>query len=102
MVLDASLLNTQHYKVRVKGKVEQSGEGESLSSTEVHLNVVDIEKEPSGRSRLQSLNLLIWLSDGTLIETSTSDQSDSGINSKEGLLHTSQISRTWFSPSDSA
>ena len=24
MVLDASLLNTQHYKVRVKGKVEQS------------------------------------------------------------------------------
>ena len=26
MVLDASLLNTQHYKVRVKGKVEQSRE----------------------------------------------------------------------------
>ena len=24
MVLDATLLNTQHYKVRVKGKVEQS------------------------------------------------------------------------------
>ena len=26
MVLDVSLLNTQHYKVRVKGKVEQSRE----------------------------------------------------------------------------
>ena len=26
MVLDASLLNTQHYKVRIKGKVEQSWE----------------------------------------------------------------------------
>ena len=26
MVFDASLLNTQHYKVRIKGKVEQSGE----------------------------------------------------------------------------
>ena len=26
MVLDASLLNTQHYKVRIKGKVEQSKE----------------------------------------------------------------------------
>ena len=26
MVLDASLLNTQHYKVRLKGKVEQSRE----------------------------------------------------------------------------
>ena len=26
MVLDASLLNTQHYKVRIKGKVKQSRE----------------------------------------------------------------------------
>ena len=26
MVLDTSLLNTQHYKVRIKGKVEQSRE----------------------------------------------------------------------------
>ena len=26
MVLDASLLNTQHYMVRIKGKVEQSRE----------------------------------------------------------------------------
>ena len=29
MVLDASLLNTQHYKVRVKGKVKQSWERSS-------------------------------------------------------------------------
>ena len=27
MVLDAALHNTQHYKVRIKGKVEQSREG---------------------------------------------------------------------------
>ena len=33
MVLDASLLNTQHYKVRIKGKVEQSREGVATSST---------------------------------------------------------------------
>ena len=26
MVLDTFLLNTQHYEVRIKGKVEQSGE----------------------------------------------------------------------------
>ena len=26
MVLDATLLNTQHYKVRIKGKMEQSRE----------------------------------------------------------------------------
>ena len=29
MVLDASLLNTQHYKVRIQGKVEQSRERNS-------------------------------------------------------------------------
>ena len=29
MVLDAALLNTSHYKVRIKGKVEQSGERSS-------------------------------------------------------------------------
>ncbi len=29
MVLDASLLNTQHYKVRIKGKVKQSREWSS-------------------------------------------------------------------------
>ena len=30
MVLDAALLNTQHYKVRIKGKVEQSWEWSSV------------------------------------------------------------------------
>ena len=29
MLLDAPLLNTQHYKVRIKGKVEQSRESSS-------------------------------------------------------------------------
>ena len=29
MVLDTSLLNTQHYKVHIKGKVEQSRESSS-------------------------------------------------------------------------
>ena len=29
MVLDANLLNTQHYKARIKGKVEQSKERSS-------------------------------------------------------------------------
>ena len=33
MVLDASLLNTQHYKVRIKGKVKQSREGVAPSPT---------------------------------------------------------------------
>ena len=41
MVLDATLLNTQHYKVWIQGKVEQ-----------LHLGVVAIEKEPSGHPQL--------------------------------------------------
>ena len=36
IVLDATLLNTQHYKVRIKGKVEQSRErGSALPNTSV-------------------------------------------------------------------
>ena len=41
MVLDSFLLNTQHYKVYIKGKVEQSRE---RSSTLPYLSVVAIEK----------------------------------------------------------
>ena len=37
MVLDASLLNTQHYKVRIKGKVEKS---RGRSRAPLHLGVV--------------------------------------------------------------
>ena len=33
MVLDTSLLHTQHYKVRIKGKVEQTREGVALTPT---------------------------------------------------------------------
>ena len=42
MVLDASLLNTQHYKERIKGKVEKSRE--RSSALPQHLSVVAIEK----------------------------------------------------------
>ena len=33
MVLDAALFNTQHYKVSIKGEVEQSREGAAPSPT---------------------------------------------------------------------
>ena len=46
MVLHASLLNTQHYKVRIKGKVEQSREWSS--TLYLHLSVVAIEKGAFG------------------------------------------------------
>ena len=41
MVLDTALLNTQHYKVRVKGKVEQSRE--TSSTHPLYLGVVAIK-----------------------------------------------------------
>ena len=41
MVLDTSLLKTQQYKVRIKGKVEQSRE---RRSSPLHLDLVAIEK----------------------------------------------------------
>ena len=50
MVLDAALLNTQHYKVRIKGKVEQSREWScALPYTSVWKL---LKREPSGNPRL--------------------------------------------------
>ena len=45
MVIDVTLLNTQHYKVRVKSKVEQSTE---RNTAPLHLIVVAIEKGAFG------------------------------------------------------
>ena len=52
------MLNTQQYKVRIKGK---SGaiQGKELRPP-LHLGVVAIEKEPFGCSRLRSPNLLTY------------------------------------------
>ena len=52
MVLDASLLNTQHYKVRIKGKVEQSRERSSAPPTPWCSKLS--KREPSGHPRLWS------------------------------------------------
>ena len=51
MVLDTSLLNTQQYKVRIKGKVEQSRERSRRNW----------KKEPSGHPRLRLPTLLTYL-----------------------------------------
>ena len=45
MVHDVTLINTQHYKVSIKGKVEQSREGVMPS---LHLGVVAFEKGSFG------------------------------------------------------
>ena len=59
MVLDASLLNTQHYKVRIKGKVEQSRERSRALPTRWCSKLS--KREPSGHPRLWSLTLLTLL-----------------------------------------
>ena len=58
MILDTSLLNTQHYKVQIKGKVEQSKD--RTSTLPLHLRAVAIEKGAFG-----SLLGCSWLSSRT-------------------------------------
>ena len=91
MVLDASLLNTQHYKVRIKGKVEQSREGVAPSPTHccssyrkgslrvtldygrqlyLFANIYMILSIPF--KYWSSLNRSIWPINGSLIGTTTS------------------------------
>ena len=60
MVLDAGLLNTQHYKVRIKGKVEQSRE---WSSALLYISVWQLlKKKPLGHPQLKSPTLLFYIS----------------------------------------
>ena len=58
MVLDASLLYTQHYMVRIKGIVEQSRE---RSNAPLHLGVVAIEKGAFGSSSTMVTNFYIYI-----------------------------------------
>ena len=69
MALDTSLLSTQYYKVRIKGKVEQSREWSSTPHTHTHihahLGVVAIEKgafgSPSTKGDNFTLVTYMWL-----------------------------------------
>ena len=58
IVLDATLLSTRHYKVRIKGKVEQSREWSS--ALPYNLGVVAIEKGAFGSplSKVTNFTLL--------------------------------------------
>ena len=55
MVLDAALFDTQHYKMRIKDKVEQSRE---RSSAPLQFDVVAIEKGAFGSQTMTDANLL--------------------------------------------
>ena len=59
MVLDTTLLNTQHYKVRFKGKVEQSWEWSSAPP--LHLGVVAIEKGAFGSPSTMVANFTFFI-----------------------------------------
>ena len=65
LVLGTFLLNTQHYNVRIKGKVEHSSERscrqlylqENEKHPPLHFGVVEIEKEASGSPSTTIANL---------------------------------------------
>ena len=59
MVLDTSLLNTQQYKVRIKGEVEQSRE--RSSALPYNLVVVAIEKGAFGSPSTTVANFTFYL-----------------------------------------
>ena len=74
MVLDATLLNTQHYKVRIKGKVEKSRE--RSSALPIHLGVIAIEKGGFGSpsTRVTNFNFTLFFdSQGILSSAEKSD-----------------------------
>ena len=56
MELDTALLNTQHYKVCIKGKVKQPRERSSAYPTPLCSSYC--KKEPSGRPQLRLPTLL--------------------------------------------
>ena len=60
MVLDTSLLNTQQYKVRIEGKIEQSRE--RSSALPYTLVSYLLKREPSGHPRLKGDNFTYKLS----------------------------------------
>ena len=67
MVLDADLLNTQHYKVRIKSKVEQSREWSSAFP--LNVSVVAIKKGAFG-----SLSIKVANSTGNRLNLSFNEQ----------------------------
>ena len=79
MVLDATSLNTQQYKVRIKGKVEQSWE---RSSAPLHLGEVDIEKGAFGSPSTTVANFT-YLLISTLLDLSS--------NPGQGCLHLMRV-----------
>ena len=66
MVHDASMLNTQHYKVRIKGKGEQSRE---RISTLIYPGVVAIEKGAfwSSSTPVANFTAINWIISGKLL-----------------------------------
>ena len=113
MVLDASLLNTQHYKVWIKSKVEQSREKNSaLPCTLLHILLL----HPVVKAWLQSFLFHILpphpvvfvgfffflLASWIWIILKQTNLTPTGLesNGNERVLPTLQISRTGASPSD--
>ena len=98
IVLDISLLNTQHEKVRVKRKVEQSREKEVVPSPKSRCSSywkvsVRVALDYSRYSYLIILNRSIWPKDRTPTGIPTLSQSGSRSNGNKRVLNNSKSTR---------
>ena len=94
MVLDASLLNGQHYKVRIKGKEEKSRQMSSAPNTPW------CSSYRKGNLRVnlhygRQLYLVIWPIDETLARTTTPGQSRPMRNGNEEVTLHSLEFQNW-------
>ena len=90
MVLDATLLKTQHYKVRIEGKVEQSRE--RSSAPPLHFGVVAIEKGAFGLPSTTVTKLYIYIYIYQSNEKSLQDElRDTTTNFKILTMYTTSI-----------
>ena len=81
MILDASLLNTRHYKVRINGKLEQSKE---RSGSVPYTRVVAIEKEAFG-SPSTTIGQLLNINDILKVNRTEKDKINSFAHTKDIL-----------------
>ena len=88
MVLDAALLSTQHYKVRINGKVELSWEWSSAFF--LHLSVVAIEKGAFGSPLTKVANLLYT------IPMNINGYVPILINTSDSIIRVGNMPTKWF------
>ena len=95
MVLDASLLNTQNYKVQIKGKVEQSREGVAPSPTPWCSSYRKGSLRVTLDYGCQLYFFYLWPINGTLTGTTSPNQREPGSNGNKVVTQHSIEFQKW-------